>query len=306
MTRLPSLQTLQAFEASARLHSFTRAAEELSLTQGAVSQHVRTLEGRLGTQLFHREHLGVVPTEEALHLALQVRQGLGVLERAFRVEPEVVALSSAVQLRLSTLPSVARRWLVPRLPDFRRRHPDIEVLVEGSTGLARLDHRDGVDVALRYGPGNWPGLCCVKLAEEAIFPVASPEYLCGRSLGDEDLDTCTLLRHPTQPWELWLQAAGLFGGEPTVGPLFDDYDAYLEAAVDGQGLALARRALVRQELEDGRLVRVSESETRDVHAYYLVWRPGVAKTASIEALCLWLRAAFTQSGQQNLPTEPSD
>ncbi|EPC00588.1 hypothetical protein L861_06520 [Litchfieldella anticariensis FP35 = DSM 16096] len=292
MTRLPSLQILLSFEASVRLRSFTRAAEELALTQGAVSQHVRALEARLDTRLFHRERLGVVPTGEAQHLALQVRQGLGVLERAFRLEPRQAKSPDPVRLRLSTLPSVARRWLAPRLQNFQRQHSNIDVQVEMGADLASLDHHDGVDVALRYGPGNWPSLRCDKLAEESIFPVASPTYLGPGPADDVDLSAYTLLRHPAQPWELWFQAAGLPLAESAEGPQFDDFDAYIDAAVAGQGVALVRRALVSEELENGQLVCPWKIETRDVHAYYLVWRPDSAKLAAIEALRLWLLSEF--------------
>jgi LysR family transcriptional regulator, glycine cleavage system transcriptional activator len=153
-TRLPPLQTLRAFEAAVRLRSFTRAADELALTQGAVSQHVRMLEAHVGETLFVREHMGVAPTPRAQTLVLQIRQGLRVLERAFGAHREPALRQNAtpqrpVHLVVSVLPSMARRWLNPRLARFHAAHPAIEMELRPSVALARLDGRDRVDVALR-------------------------------------------------------------------------------------------------------------------------------------------------------------
>lgn len=291
-SRLPPLQTLIAFEASVRLGSFTRAAEELALTQGAISQHIRALEGWLGRRLFVRTHHGAEPTGDARDLALQVRQGLGILHRAFHPGAGMASGETVTVVTMSTLPALHQRWLSPRLEAFRRRHPRIDPRVRADARLARLDGRDGVDVALRYGPGHWPGLDHYKLAEERVFPVLSPHYREGRPpRRRRDLAGCVLLHHSAQPWELWFQAAGL-AMEVPAGPRFTDLDSLLEAAVNGEGVALARHALVHDDLAAGRLIQPWKTSARDVHAYYLVWRPGGAKNEAIQLLLAWLREAF--------------
>lgn len=211
---LPPLQTLRAFEAAVRLQSFTRAADELALTQGAISQHIRTLEAQIGYPLFMRERNGATPTHAAHALVLQVRQGLSVLERAF--EPALGGRNRPrtcdVTLHVSVLPSVAERWLAPRLPRFAAAHPRIAIVLHPDAALAPLRKRDRIDVALRYGPGTWPGVVAEKLMNETVFPVASPAYRNRDGIAPRtpaDLVRATLLRHAAQPWEPWFQAARL-------------------------------------------------------------------------------------------------
>lgn len=293
--RIPPLQTLRAFEAAVRLRSFTRAADELALTQGAVSQHVRALEAQLGEALFVREHMRVTPTPRAQALALQIRQGLAVLGRAFgspavpRQRPGANA-ARPIRLAVSALPAFAARWLNPRLPRFHAAHPGIEVEVRASVALARLDGRDHIDLALRYGPGQWPGLQSEKLMDEEVFPVASPHYFSGKPPRKlSALAQCTLLRHVSQPWEPWFQAARLEMMEPVSGPLFEDTNQLLTAAANGDGIALARRSLIEADLAAGTLVRLWKVSIVDVHAYFVVWRPDSAKRDAIDVFRRWLR-----------------
>lgn len=314
---IPPLQTLRAFEAAVRLRSFTRAADELALTQGAVSQHVRALEAQTGVALFERTRDGAVPTPHAQALALQVRQGLRVLERAF-AEPSARGGArrldgdnsdgneKSVRLTLSVLPVFEARWLKPRLERFRELHPQIELEIRASATLVRLDHRDRIDVALRYGPGEWPGLHSEKLMDEPVFPVASPHYRDGKlPRRFADLARCTLLLHSWQPWELWLQAAGLDMTEPLTGPSYEDPEALLDAAIRGEGIALARRSLVEADLAAGRLVRLWRVSVTDVHAYFVVWRPDSAKLAAIDALRAWLLGEAASSIETNRTTTAS-
>lgn len=293
-SRLPPLQTLRAFEAAVRLESFTRAADELALTQGAVSQHVRALEARLGVHLFVREHGGAWPTQRAHALALQIRQGLNVLERAFDApargnDRARAGAREMVCLTVSVLPSFADRWLAPRLDRLRRKHPRIAVTLRKEVALARLNGRDGIDAALRYGPGAWPGMQAERFMGEEIFPVMSPSYRDGaRPRRFADLAACTLLRHRSQPWEPWFQAVGLDMTEPRGGPVFDDALALLEAAAHGQGIALARASLVAQDLAQGRLLRLWKRHVTDIYAHYLVWRADNPKHAAIDILRRWL------------------
>ncbi|RDU97023.1 LysR substrate-binding domain-containing protein [Trinickia dinghuensis] len=296
-SHLPPLQTLRAFETAVRLESFTRAADELALTQGAVSQHVRALEARLGMSLFTRERSGAVPTRKAHELALQIRQGLNVLERAFEApEARNTARTRArpresVQLTVSVLPPFAERWLEPRLARFERKHPHIELALRKETTLARLNARDGVDVALRYGPGAWPGLQAERFMEEEIFPVMSPGYgdrVRSRPRRFADLAQCTLLKHRAQPWEPWFQAVGIDLTEPRGTPVFDDARRLLEAAAKGRGIALARASLVERDLSDGRLVRLWKRRVADIYAHFIVWRADSEKREAIDALRRWL------------------
>ncbi|ASL46801.1 Glycine cleavage system transcriptional activator [Burkholderia sp. AD24] len=314
-SHIPPLQTLRAFEAAVRLRSFTRAADELALTQGAVSQHVRALEAHTGVALFERTREGALPTRHAQDLALQVRQGLRVLERAFADEPARSGASrrsgqrgtsvKPVRLTLSVLPAFATRWLGPRLEGFHRAHPGIELELRTSAVLARLDSRDRIDVALRYGPGKWPGLQADKLMEEAVFPVASPHYRNGKlPRRRADLAGCTLLRHVWQPWELWFQAAGLDMTEPPDGPSYEEANSLLDAAIRGEGIALARRSLVEADLAAGRLVRLWRVSVTDVHAYFVVWRPDSTKLAAIDALRKWLRAEAGEFAEPIESTSP--
>lgn len=297
ISRIPPLQTLRVLEAAARLQSFTRAAEELSLTQGAVSQHIRMLEEELGIKLFTRVPGGARPTTRAQSLALQVRQGLMVLERAFGRRSAALRSRQgrndrAASLTVSVMPSFCQRWLIPRLPAFRAQHPNINLDLRQSVELARFDGPGAVDVALRYGPGRWRGLTSERLMEEEVFPVASPDYRGGRlPRRMADLAQCTLLRHSSQPWEPWFQAVGLDLAVAGNAPLFDDAGQLLDAAARGAGVALGRRSLAQADLSSGRLVRLWKRSIIDVHAHHIVWRDSSSKLASIEAFRRWLHSA---------------
>ena len=288
MGHLPSIQTLRAFEAAGRLRSYSRAADELGLTHGAISHRIRELEVRIGTRLFERQGNSMRPTPAGQELLASVRHGLRLLERAFepRLAPETRPLVASV------LPVLASCWLVPRLGDFRARHPDIEVELRVTTELARFGS-DGVDVALRYGAGGWPGVQSRRLGDEIVFPVCSPDYARRLSITrPEDLARCRLLRTPWQPWAPWLQAAGLAWDEPGDGPLYPDSSLLLRAAVAGEGIALSRRLLMTDDLAAGRLCRPFDIAIDDPNAYYLVWPTASQRTAEIARLGDWLEAAM--------------
>lgn len=288
MGHLPSIQTLRAFEAAGRLRSYSRAAEELGLTHGAISHRIRELEARMGERLFEREGNSMRPTPAGQELLASVRNGLRLLERAF--EPR--RASPARPLVASVLPVLASCWLVPRLTGFRARHPDIEVELRVTTELARFG-RDGVDVALRYGPGGWPGVQSRRLGDEIVFPVCSPDYARRLSIErPEDLARCLLLRTPWQPWSPWFQAAGLAWDEPSDGPLYPDSSLLLRAAMAGEGVALSRRLLMADDLAAGRLCRLFDIAIDDPNAYFLVWPTSSVRTAEITQLGDWLEAAM--------------
>lgn len=295
MTRtLPPLQSLKAFEAAARHLSYSRAAEELALTHGAVSHHIAKLEALLGVRLFVRAGQRMVPTQDGQILVARIRQGLVVLEAAFAEAehrargPKAGAARTLVVV--SVLPSFATRWLMPRLADFHALHPEIDVALRPSTELARLDGRDGVDLAIRYGPGGWGRVRATRLMPGLVFPVASPDYLARLALRTPgDLCRAVLLRKPGQPWQPWFFAAGLDWPEPDAGPSYDDAGLVIDAAIRGQGVALARAALVDDDLASGRLVRVGDVAIEDAYAWFLVERAAPARQSpAVATFRAWL------------------
>lgn len=285
-TRLPPLASLQAFEAAFRHQSYTGAARELSLTHGAISHHITSLEARQGVKLFEREKNRMVPTEAGRMLVTQVRQALGLLERSFAH----AGPTEHVSVSVSVLPSLASRWLVPRLSRFVALHPEIDLYVDVRATLADLAAGDA-DCAIRFGTGGWTEVQQLRLMGDASFPVCAPSYregLLPRS--PQELADCTLLRNPWLPWEPWLHAAGLDFREPARGPTFTDSSVMMDAAAAGLGIALARRTLAEGELQRGRLVRLFELAVPDPYSHYFVWRADHPQLAAIFALRDWLLA----------------
>ncbi|WP_174300408.1 LysR substrate-binding domain-containing protein [Caulobacter sp. S45] len=286
MTPLPSMQTLRAFDAAARHGSYSVAAAELGVTHGAVSHRIRELEERLQTPLFRRSNRRMVPTREAVALLSQVRQALATLDRAFPAP----APARSVRLVVSVHPSLAVRWLVPRLGRFTAAHPAVDLEVRSTADLD--DFLDpGVDLALRYGAGGWADAVDERLSGEVLFPVCAPAYrdqLCIRE--PADLARCVLLRHAWQPWSPWLREARLRLEEPRLGPTLSDSAMIVEAAASGQGVALARRLFVQGDLASGRLVRLFDVEVEDAYAYHIAWRAGSRLGEASLAFAAWLRA----------------
>lgn len=283
--RLPPLQTLQAFEAAARHQSYSRAAAELALTHGAISHQIAALEERVGVKLFRRERNRMQLTDAGRLLLANVRQGLMLLERAFATRlPE----TPRVSLKISTLPSLARCWLAPRLADFESEHPDIDLLVSPNPALVDLAS-EGIDLAIRYGQGGWPELLQEELMGDEILPVCSPQYRGGRlPQHPADLAGCRLIHNPWQPWAPWLQAAGLTLREDGHGVAFTDASLIIDAAAAGQGIALSRRVLVERDLACGRLVRLFDLAIPDINRYFLVWRHDHAHPDGLLRLRSWL------------------
>ncbi len=303
---LPPLQTLRAFEAAARHLSYTRAAEELALTHGAVSHHIAALERRLGTKLFLRRGHRMLLTEDGQVLVAQIRQGLRMLERAIvaaaRGRTAATAARHAEPLTVSVLPSFAARWLIPRLSGFQAAHPGIDIQLRPSAALATLDG-DGIDAAIRYGHGGWGRLRSERLMGEMLFPVCSPAYRGGDlPRRSADLARATLLLNPRQPWRPWFAAAGLDRPEPEHGPSYEDAAMLLQAAAAGQGIALARAALAEDDLRSGRLVRLFDVAIPDEYAYFVVWRPGGPRQNAVDAFRRWLVAEVAAI----MPAPPQD
>jgi LysR family glycine cleavage system transcriptional activator len=285
MIRLPSMQTLRAFEAAARLQSYSAAAEELGVTHGAISHRIHALERRVGMTLFHRSGRAMEPAREAVTLLAQVREALAVLQRAIPDRSR----STPGRLVISVHPSLATRWLIPRLGRFLDANPDLAVEVRSTADLgAFLTH--GIDVSIRYGAGDWPNATCDRLAGETLFPVCTPSYRDEHRLTlPADLARCTLLRHAWQPWSPWLRAARLRIKEPTGKLSLSDSGLVLEAAIAGQGVALTRSLFAIDDLKAGRLIRPFELAVPDSYGYYLTWHAGAPLSREGSVFRDWLR-----------------
>ena len=295
MTALPSLNGLRAFEAAARHLSFTRAAAELSVTQTAISHQIRRLEEQLGVRLFLRQSRALLLTREAQEYLPAVRAAFEDLRAATERlrRPE-----KAQALTVSTMASLAAKWLLPRLAGFQEAHPGIEVRISTSSHLVDF-RREEVDVAIRYGRGRWPGLTADWLMAEDIFPVCSPALLAGeRPLKrPQDLVHHTLI-HATlarEDWQLWLTAAGL----PTAlasrpGLTFDLSLMALQAAIDGLGVALGRTPFVEADIAAGRLVVPFDVKLPAEAGFYVVAPQETAQTPKIALFRDWLIATVAR------------
>jgi LysR family glycine cleavage system transcriptional activator len=227
--RLPPLNAVRAFEAAARHLSFTRASEELNVTQAAVSHQVKALEDRLGVLLFRRLNRGLLLTDAG---SLYRKELEDILDRLEQATERLRATEAAGLLTVSTNTSFASKWLVPRLQRFRDRRPDVDVRIDADDALTDF-RRDNVDLAIRYGGGVYPGLHSVKLLQDIVFPVCSPKLLEGPHplRVPEDLRYHTLLRRPrvVEDWPSWLRTAGVTGVDASRGPSFSHSSLLFEA-----------------------------------------------------------------------------
>jgi LysR family transcriptional regulator, glycine cleavage system transcriptional activator len=284
--RLPPLNGLKAFEAAARSESFTRAAKELNVTQGAVSHQVKALEDTLGLKLFHRERQRLILTEAGRDYLTVIRDALDQI--AVGTERLLQRQGSGV-LTVSTSPDFAAKWLVNRLGRFAETHPDVDLRVSATTHYADFA-RDDVDVAIRHGDGNWPGLDVQRLYSERLFPVCSPKLVAGRNRITKAAD---LLKFPllcledAKNWTRLLEAAGV---KSTVrpGPVLNRASMLIDAAIDGQGIALARTALAAWDLINGRLVRPIDVSLRMANTYWMVCPKAAASVPKIAKFRNWL------------------
>jgi LysR family glycine cleavage system transcriptional activator len=284
--RLPPFFALRALEAAARHRSYSRAAEELSVTHGAVSQQIRRLEAELGAQLFARRGNAMVPTPAAQHLAGEIGRGLDVLQNAVA---QFNAAAERDPLIISLDPQFANRWLPSRLPKLLAdvAGANLEIRVEER----RADFTtDGVDAAIRYGAGRWENLEAQHLFAETLFPVCSPKIAAEHPMREpRDLLTAPLLHHGYRPWSLWFSVFGL-DSPPRKGLLFEDSVMLLEAAAQSLGVALARSGLIEADLAAGRLVRPLENAVASDLGFFVVWRADSRKLRRIHALRDWLVA----------------
>ena len=292
--RLPPLNALRAFEAAARHLNFSRAADELSVTPGAVSQQIQNLEDFVGVALFKRTPKGLLLTDPA-------QIALPALREAFdRLAEAASMLTAAVdgrRLTVSMAPSFAAKWLVPRLGRFEALNPMVDVWV--SAGMELVDFASGeIDIAIRYGAGRYPGLEVTRLMQETVIAVASPELLERQPLVELADLTHHVLLHDGSPdadescpdWTMWLAARGVKGVDGSRGPRFNQSSLVIEAAVGGRGVALAKRALAQADLDAGRLVAPFQIATAVDFAYYVVHPKAKGRLPQVKAFVAWLIA----------------
>jgi LysR family transcriptional regulator, glycine cleavage system transcriptional activator len=209
---------------------------------------------------------------------------------------EVTERSNPRLLRVSAIPSFAARWLLPRVGRFIAAHPDIDLDV-GATSINVDFSRDAVDVAIRYGFGQWDGVRAEHLMDDMYLPVCSPRIAGGLPAGPADLARYPLLRSDDEPWKPWFDAAGLDWPEPQRGLSFHDSSHKLQAAAEGQGIALARSSLLGDDIRNGVLVRLFDIDLPTPRRYYLVYPPRLAETAKLTAFRAWLREEIAQTRQ---------
>jgi LysR family transcriptional regulator, glycine cleavage system transcriptional activator len=284
--RLPPLNALKAFEAAARSESFTRAAEELHVTQGAVSHQVKALEATLGIRLFNRERQRLAITEAGREYLAVVRDALDRI--AVGTERLMQHQSSGV-LTISTSPDFAAKWLVYRLGRFAETYPEIDLRISATAHHVDFARED-VDLAVRHGDGKWPGLDVVRLCSERLFPVCSPKLHSGRNriTTASDLLKFPLLRlDDWKTWTRWFEAAGV--SDPVAhGPVLNRASMVIDAAVDGQGVALARTALAAWDIINGRLVRPSDVSLKMSNTYWIVCPKVTSSLPKIAKFRNWL------------------
>jgi LysR family glycine cleavage system transcriptional activator len=290
--RLPPLNGLKAFEAAARSGSFTRAAEELNVTQGAVSHQVKALEDTLGLKLFQRQRQRVLLTEAGRDYLTVIRDAFDQI--AVGTESLLRRQESGV-LTVSTSPDFAAKWLVNRLSRFSEQHPDVDLRISATTHYIDFA-RDDVDVAIRHGDGNWPGLEVQRLYSERLFPVCSPKLVAGRNRIRKaaDLLKFPLLRlEDAKNWTRLFEAAGVKANVGP-GPVLNRASMLIDAAIDGQGIALARTALAAWDIVNGRLVRPIDVSLKMANTYWFVCPKAVSNMPKIAAFRKWVFAEVAE------------
>ncbi|CAI1609747.1 Gcv operon activator [Serratia fonticola] len=293
--RLPPLNALRVFDAAARHLSFTKAAEELFVTQAAVSHQIKSLEDFLGLKLFRRRNRSLLLTEEGQSYYLDIKEIFSSINEATR---KLQARSAKGALTVSLPPSFAIQWLVPRLSSFNSAYPGIDVRIQA---IDREEEKlaDDVDVAIFYGRGNWPGVRTERLYAEYLLPVCSPSLLMGEHAlkVPGDLAYHTLLHDTSRrDWLAYTRQLGLQHINVQQGPIFSHSAMVVQAAVHGQGIALVNNVMAQTEIEAGRLVCPFNDVLVSKNAFYLVCHDSQAELGKIAAFRQWIlaRAASEQ------------
>lgn len=292
---LPALDLLVGFEAAARHLSFTKAGEELFLTQSAVSRQIKELEDQLGVALFQRRHRALALTDAGKSFYASAAQVLTTMRTA---TDRLRAHAGKKDLSVTTTHSFAALWLIPRLAGFTRGHPGIDVRIMADTRVQDLD-RDGLDLAIRHGPASLAGSNAVRLMGERVFPVCSPKLMKNKSKPlrePQDLRHHCLLqyddpegRHPWLHWKTWLEVERIADLRPAGTLSFSGYEQIIPAAVAGHGVGLGRTPLVKDLLASGELVAPFKSSADPARAYYAVVSKNAEGRPEVVEFVAWLK-----------------
>ncbi|MEH6456948.1 MAG: transcriptional regulator GcvA, partial [Cocleimonas sp.] len=297
MRRLPPLNSIRAFEATARHLSFSRAADELNVTPGAVSQQVKVLEDYLDLKLFKRKNRMILLTDEAQICLPLLSQGLDKLSQGIETIREQ---NNDKPLTITASPTFASRWLLPRLTSFQQQFPDIDVRIEATNELADLVN-DDIDVGIRFGTGEYSGLEADYLFSQNVIPVCKPSLLEGenRIQSPEDLKKHTLLHAGSEyfimddkthvDWEMWFATVGVNDIDARHGLHFSQYNLLIEAAIRGQGVALVGDAIISDEIKTGQLVKLfEETDIPLSFSYYLAYSKNKTNLPRVKIFRQWL------------------
>lgn len=299
MSTYPPLNALRIFEAAARLESFSSAADELFVTHGAVSKQIKQLEEWLGVRLFERAGGRVKLTDTGWRYLIQVQDGLDLIANA---TSQLLQPDNQRRLTINSTPTMAMHWLMPRLHVFRDSYPDVELhLVTSDRDISRLD--SPFDIAIRRGPGDWPGHIAKPFLEEWELPLCSPKLLQRKPIeSPEDLAPHTLLYADTRPtaWQRWLTLAGVPELKPASGLHFDRFSLALQAALDGLGVALGPLPMAQSLVDSGQLVAPLSSPVVPVRDYCWIVPRTASGDSTVASFCRWLEQ---EAGQMRpLPT----
>ncbi|TPH12539.1 transcriptional regulator GcvA [Litorilituus lipolyticus] len=290
--RLPPLNALRAFEASARQLSFTRAAEELFVTQAAISHQIKSLEEHLGIKLFMRKNRALLLTDEGQSYFLDIKDIFNSINEATE---RLLARGAKGAITVSSQASFAIQWLVPRLTAFNALHPEIDVRIK-AVDQAENSLTEDVDVAIYYGRGSWPNIHADKLHTEYLIPVCSPLLMQENSVNGkpallslDDLAHHTLLHDTSRKdWKRWFKQVGVKGVNVNHGPIFSHSAMVVQAALHGQGVALAYSVLAKPDIDSGRLVCPFNDVLVSKNAYFIVCRENQKELGKIEAFREWM------------------
>lgn len=287
---LPSISSLLALEAVDRLGSASAAAEELSLTQSAISRQLKAMEEQLGVDLIQRTQMRLHLTPAAKDYVQTARAALQQLAQA---SLKLKANPTGGSLHLSILPAFGMHWLAPRLQDFARRHPEVTVIL--NTRLKPFDFDTGpFDAAIHFGQKDWSGVNYMKIMHEVVLPVCAPELLPDQPSRIEGLTQAPLLHLETRPdgWDRWFAAQG-HPASGQRGMMFDQFSTMIQATIHGLGVGLLPGYLVAEDLQSGRLVQACDGPEVSLGDYYLVWPNGRAEAEPLKSFRIWLDEQLT-------------
>ena len=292
--RLPPLNSLRAFEAAARHLSFTRASEELFVTQAAVSHQIKHLEEFLGIKLFNRINRKLSLTDEGAEYYPQVRD---VFERLKQATENIQMVGASGSLTVSVIPTFAVEWLIPRLDQFNHRYPDIDVRITANNNNKEVDFfSEDIDCAIYFDTGHYrKGTYKQRLLDEYLIPLCSPRLLNGEKplKTPDDLRYHTLLHEETtEDWKRWLEKTGVDGVDLSRGPIFSHSVMVLQAAIHGQGVAIGYSVVAQQEIQSGRLVTPYKITIPSINAYDFVCPKGAEDKPKIAAFRHWLKTTI--------------